>query len=746
MIDLKDLKERVSSLQKQYNEILTERANLESSIQDSKSRLDKLRQTRTDYNQDLSQISRNPVTRDQKKTALDAKYNISDVTTEIENIEKSIETNLAQKRVLDTSEKSLNDEYAELYSSFIQIIDQEQRTISERFTSYQNDKSEIQSLSQIEAEIDTLQSSIHDLVIQKQNMGIDPDSEMFYRAQQDLDKKIAEANEQMSKLLERRDSIISLQAKNNDIDPKLMEQEWDQLETLKSTLKNPNIKSSKTKSKGRKRNNPNQFELGIVLDEILEEINQIDPSIKTSSEELAEQVAEEAKKAEEIAARKSAEEEARKNAEEEARKKAEEEEETFLDDFDSYQSTKSTPSPTLEELWKQDEELYSTYEAEEEEAKKIAEEEAARKKAEEEAARIKAAEEEAARIKAAEEEAARIKAAEEEEAARIKAAEEEAARIKAAEEEAARIKAEEKTVPSIFDSQHHIEDIISYLNSSYTTNDSPFGNKFVMPDELDIPTEDELDMPTEDELDMPTEDKLNSTDGEHDKDEHDEKLDEEKDPYENELDDDEKQKDAYYDIYNDPDFSYLFGTPHDDEKLYYDDEHDDEEHDEKLYYDDELDDEELDEEELDEEELDEEELDEEELDDDELDDDEIEDDEIEDADFEDADFEEDKKPRFLHKLGNAIHNGFSSFLRLITMKDTPQLGAGDDEYDDEYDEYDDEEEVYSESDYDPSENRYAAYRRKNRDEANVSNVTSNYKPFDSDPISQNPNTDKSSQR
>ena len=392
MIDLKDLKERVSSLQKQYNEILTERDNLESSIQDSKSRLDKLRQTRTEYNQDLSQISRNPVTRDQQKTALDAQYNISDVTTEIENIEKSIETNLAQKRVLDTSEKSLNDEYAELYSSFIQIIDQEQRTISERFTSYQNDKSEIQSLSQIEAEIDTLQSSIHDLVIQKQNMGIDPDSEMFSRAQQDLDKKISEANEQMSKLLERRDSIISLQAKNNDIDPKLMEQEWDQLETLKSTLKNPNIKSSKTKSKGRKRNNPNQFELGKILDEILEEINQIDPSIKTSSEELAEQVA---KEAEEIAARKKAEEEARKNAEEEARKKAEKEE-TFLDDFDSYQSTKSTPSPTLEELWKRDEELYSTYEAEEEETKKIAEEEAARKKAE--------AEEEEARIKAAEEE------------------------------------------------------------------------------------------------------------------------------------------------------------------------------------------------------------------------------------------------------------------------------------------------------------------------------------------------------
>ena len=678
MIDLKDLKERVSSLQKQYNEILTERANLESSIQDSKSRLDKLRQTRTDYNQDLSRISRNPVTRDQEKTALDAQYNISDVTTEIENIEKSIETNLAKKRVLDTSEKTLNDEYAELYSSFIQIIDQEQRTISERFTSYQNDKSEIQSLSQIEAEIDTLQSSIHDLVIQKQNMGIDLDSEMFSRAQQDLDKKIAEANEQMSKLLERRDSILSLQAKNNEIDLKSIEIEWDQLETLKSTLKNPNIKSSKTKSKGRKRNNPNQFELGKVLDEILEEINQIDPSIKTSSEELAEQVAEEAKKAEEIAARKNAEEEARKKAEEEARKNAEEEarikaeeEETFLDDFDSYQFTKSTPSPTLEELWKQDEELYSTYEAEEEEAKKIAEEEAARIKAEEEAAKIKA-----------EEEAARKRAEAEEEAARIKA-----------EEEAAKIKAEEEAVPSFADLQHHISDIKKYMDSTYNPDISVEAPPFKMPTTPKDKSVSDVHKTYEPDFSF----LFNSAYGEPDEDEPHEKLDEEKDPYENELDDDEEQKDAYYDIYNDPEFSYLFGTPpdydeHDDElddDEHDDDEHDDDEHDDDEHDDDEHDDDEHDDEELDDEELDDEEHDDEEHDDeldDELDDDEHDEEGIEDADFEE-DLEEDKKTRFWHKIGNAIHNGFSSFLRVITMKDTPQLGAGD-EYDDEYDDSD----------------------------------------------------------
>ena len=635
MIDLKDLKERVSSLQKQYNEILTERANLESSIQDSKSRLDKLRQTRTDYNQDLSRISRNPVTRDQEKTALDAQYNISDVTTEIENIEKSIETNLAKKRVLDTSEKTLNDEYAELYSSFIQIIDQEQRTISERFTSYQNDK----------------------LVIQKQNMGIDLDSEMFSRAQQDLDKKIAEANEQMSKLLERRDSILSLQAKNNEIDLKSIEIEWDQLETLKSTLKNPNIKSSKTKSKGRKRNNPNQFELGKVLDEILEEINQIDPSIKTSSEELAEQVAEEAKKAEEIAARKNAEEEARKKAEEEARKNAEEEarikaeeEETFLDDFDSYQFTKSTPSPTLEELWKQDEELYSTYEAEEEEAKKIAEEEAARIKAE---------------------------------------------------EEAAKIKAEEEAVPSFADLQHHISDIKKYMDSTYNPDISVEAPPFKMPTTPKDKSVSDVHKTYEPDFSF----LFNSAYGEPDEDEPHEKLDEEKDPYENELDDDEEQKDAYYDIYNDPEFSYLFGTPpdydeHDDELD--DDEHDDDEHDDDEHDDDEHDDEELDDEELDDEEHDDEEHDDE-LDD-ELDDDEHDEEGIEDADFEE-DLEEDKRTRFWHKIGNAIHNGFSSFLRVITMKDTPQLGAGD-EYDDEYDEYDDE---YDDSDKYPTK---AAQRKK----------------------------------
>ena len=172
--------------------------------------------------------------------------------------------------------------------------------------------------------------------------------------------------------------------------------------------------------------------------------------------------------------------------------------------------------------------------------------------------------------------------------------------------------------------------------------------------------------------------------------------DEEEDPYENELDDDEhdddeQQKDAFYDIYNDPKFSYLL----DEEEDPYENEHDDDEELDDNYFDPEFlnlfgtppddehdnDDDEHDEEEPDDEKLDEEEPDEEEPDEEEPDE--------EEHDIEDADFEEDKEPRFLHKIGNAIHNGFSSFLRIITMKDTPQLGAGDDEYDEYDDEYDD---------------------------------------------------------
>ena len=305
MIDLKDLKEKTSLIYKKYNDFLAQQSLLSDTvakIANLNSQRRKLERKKDQYNRKLSKINSsniNPIKKQQKLDSLNQEYDLSAIQKDIETIRNSLNTAIAQEKEIkeflnsdEYSEGNLINHYYELYINITNLINQEQAKLTKEFNDFKRDASKIQSLNQIEAEIDTLQSSIHALVIQKQNMSIDPDSEMFSRAQQDLDKKIAEANKQMTNLLKRKDDILSLQSKNNAIDLKLIEQEWDQLDALKSALKNPNIKQSSKKSKGRK-NTPttHNFDLSSVLSEVLKEINQIDPALKTPLEELSEQKA-----------------------------------------------------------------------------------------------------------------------------------------------------------------------------------------------------------------------------------------------------------------------------------------------------------------------------------------------------------------------------------------------------------------------------------------------------------------------
>ena len=305
MIDLKDLKEKTSLIYKKYNDFLAQQSLLSDTvakIANLNSQRRKLERKKDQYNRKLSKINSsniNPIKKQQKLDSLNQEYDLSAIQKDIETIRNSLNTAIAQEKEIkeflnsdEYSEGNLINHYYELYINITNLINQEQAKLTKEFNDFKRDASKIQSLNQIEAEIDTLQSSIHALVIQKQNMSIDPDSEMFSRAQQDLDKKIAEANKQMTNLLKRKDDILSLQSKNNAIDLKLIEQEWDQLDALKSALKNPNIKQSSKKSRGRK-NTPttHNFDLSSVLSEVLKEINQIDPALKTPLEELSEQKA-----------------------------------------------------------------------------------------------------------------------------------------------------------------------------------------------------------------------------------------------------------------------------------------------------------------------------------------------------------------------------------------------------------------------------------------------------------------------
>ena len=305
MIDLKDLKEKTSLIYKKYNDFLAQQSLLSDTVAEIanlNSQRRKLERKKDQYNRKLSKINSsniNPIKKQQKLDSLNQEYDLSAIQKDIETIRNSLNTAIAQKKEIkeflnsdEYSEGNLINHYYELYINITNLINQEQAKLTKEFNDFKRDASKIQSLNQIEAEIDTLQSSIHALVIQKQDMSIDPDSEMFSRAQQDLDKKIAEANKQMTNLLKRKDDILSLQSKNNAIDLKLIEQEWDQLDALKSALKNPNIKQSSKKSRGRK-NTPttHNFDLSSVLSEVLKEINQIDPALKTPLEELSEQKA-----------------------------------------------------------------------------------------------------------------------------------------------------------------------------------------------------------------------------------------------------------------------------------------------------------------------------------------------------------------------------------------------------------------------------------------------------------------------